>query len=366
MASTSITPQRPASTGTLQRDVRSLIMSDAFKAQIVKAMPEAMSPDVLLRVATTTIQKTPKLLDCSPESLMQCVLECAQLGLLPDGILGQAYLVPYKATATLQIGYRGILELARRSNQIKFVVAEAVYDCDDFSISYAPKRTISHDPAIDDEHRGEKEKGKYLPKGFRGVYALVLYKDDTIDFEYLPLHKVERIRAGSQAGSSADGSWINHFEEMARKTAIRALGKRLPLSADDLRHVVEDEYREAGLVENITPSAITDIIRNEEAEATMQQLGWPEGKRTQCYRSFSGNTSAMLAHLQGELAKTGRGLAPASTAEQPDQQGAEVSPDAAAEEGSAEEEGERPTREYVFDQQPQQQPVVRAARRGDW
>lgn len=323
---------------TVQKDVRALIMSDAFQTQIKKAMPQAMSSDVLLRVSVTTIQKTPKLLECTRESLMQCVLECAQLGLLPDGILGQAYMVPYGKNATLQIGYRGIITLARRSGEVKYVVGEAVYDCDKFSISYAPKRTIMHDPDIDNERRGEKLEGKYLPAGFRGAYGLVLYKDDTIDFEYLPLHKIERIRSGSQAGSAKDGPWLQHFEEMAKKTAIRALGKRLPLSADDLRNIVQDEYRESGVdMGTLVSAAVKDVLVTEglgsgdvveadsEALGIMQRLGWAPGRRTQAINSYKDKPEALLAYLKGEEAKTkpatrGRAQKPAATAEQPAQE----------------------------------------------
>lgn len=286
------------------KDVRSLIMSDAFQSQIKKAMPEAMSSDVLLRVAVTTIQKTPKLLECSRDSLMQCVLECAQMGLLPDGILGQAYMVPYAKVATLQIGYRGILELARRSNQVKYVVGEAVYDCDQFKIRYAPERTILHVPDEDNEERGLREEGKYLPKGFRGAYGLVRYKDDTIDFEYLPLHKIERIRSMSQAGSKADGPWLQHFEEMAKKTGIRALGKRLPLSADDLRRIVADEYRESGLDIGYNVDArVGEIAEDSEVEELMEELGWNSAQKIMAKNNHAGRRPELLAYLRSKLAE---------------------------------------------------------------
>lgn len=293
-------PPPTALVTTPAKDVRALIMSDSFQTQIKKAMPEAMSSDVLLRVAVTTIQKTPKLLECSRESLMQCVLECAQLGLLPDGILGQAYMVPYAKVATLQIGYRGIIELARRSDQVKYVVGEAVYDCDEFSISYAPIREIKHVPNLEEPTRGEKVEGKYLPTGFRGAYGLVLYKDDTIDFEYLPLHKIERIRSMSQAGSKSDGPWLMHFEEMAKKTGIRSLGKRLPLSADDLRRIVADEYKEQGMDVGYSmelPSAAPEDV---EVDELMQQLRWSGPQQAVTRANYTNRRDELLEYLRGK------------------------------------------------------------------
>lgn len=319
MATQAITVQQsaPPQVHNPAKDVRALIMSSAFQDQIKKAMPEAMSSDVLLRVAVTTIQKNPLLLECTQQSLMQCVLECAQLGLLPDGILGQAYMIPYKdtragvRTATLQIGYRGIIKLAKNSNEVKYVVGEAVYACDKFKIEYAPVRSISHVPDIDNEHRGEVKKGNYLPEGFRGAYGLVIYKDDTIDFEYMPLHKIERIRASSQSGSKADAPWLNHFEEMAKKTAIRSLGKRLPLSADDLRRIVQDEYREAGIDVGYTVDAsITDSVRDVESEFIMDALTWNEARKGVARRNFTNDRDGLLAYVKKEAAKAGLSLDP--------------------------------------------------------
>lgn len=57
--------------------------------------------------------------------------------------------------------------------------------------------------------------------------------------------EVESIRAKSKAGGS--GPWVDHFEEMAKKTAIRRLFKYLPVSVEMARAVTMDEQAEAGL-----------------------------------------------------------------------------------------------------------------------
>lgn len=94
------------------------------RKQLEMAIPKHMTVDRLLRVAMTSIQRTPKLLDCTPQSLLACVMTCAQLGLEPDQFLGQAYLVPFKDTeknitvCTLIPGYRGYIALARRSGEV--------------------------------------------------------------------------------------------------------------------------------------------------------------------------------------------------------------------------------------------------------
>jgi recombination protein RecT len=259
-----------------RKDVRSLLSSDAFLAQVESAVPEHMKATVLLRVATTTIQKTPALLECSRESLLGAVIECAQLGLVPDGILGQAYLVPYKQKAQLQIGYRGLIELARRSGQVAYVAAEAVYHCDEFSINFAPERTMKHIPDLENEQRGEMGNGidgkKFIPEGLRGVYAQVKYKDGETDFEYLPLHKIEQIRNKAQAGNKPDAPWMNHWVEMARKSAIRALAKRLPLSAEFMNAANLDDLNEQGINTGDARAILGDAVMANVAQDKAAEL----------------------------------------------------------------------------------------------
>ena len=70
------------------------------------------------------MQRTPKLLECTRESLLACIVQCAQLGLEPDGLLGQAYLIPFyngrknRYECQLIVGYKGLLKLARQSAEI--------------------------------------------------------------------------------------------------------------------------------------------------------------------------------------------------------------------------------------------------------
>ena len=61
-----------------------------------------------------------------PASLMSAIVKASQLGLEVGSAMGHAYLVPYKTEATLIIGYRGMLALARRSGEIQSITARVV------------------------------------------------------------------------------------------------------------------------------------------------------------------------------------------------------------------------------------------------
>src|SRR5436309_12826592 len=67
---------------------------EAQKQEIARALPKHMDADRLARVAITTLRQTPRLLECTPQSLLGALMLSAQLGLEP-GPLGHAYLVPF-------------------------------------------------------------------------------------------------------------------------------------------------------------------------------------------------------------------------------------------------------------------------------
>ena len=75
-----------------------------------------------------------------------------------------------------------------------------------------------------------------------GAYAVCLFKDGQTDFEFMSLKQIEAIRGRSKAGDS--GPWKTDWSEMARKTAIRRLSKRLPVDSDMSRVVerIDEDY----------------------------------------------------------------------------------------------------------------------------
>jgi len=92
---------------------------------IQKALPSQLDPNRLARIVTTEIRRNPKLLKCKKESLLGALMLSAQLGLEP-GPLGHCYYVPYKDECQFIIGYKGMIDLARRSGQISSIYAEVV------------------------------------------------------------------------------------------------------------------------------------------------------------------------------------------------------------------------------------------------
>lgn len=204
------------------------------KKQFNNALPQHINTDRFVRIAITTIRLNPKLAKCNPESLIGALMVSAQLGLEP-GTLGQCYLIPFenKKVGTVecqfQIGYKGLIELLRRSGQLSDIYSYTVYENDDFNIEYGLSRTLVHKPNFTD--RGE----------IKGFYAVAILKDGAKAFEYMTKDEVTHHEEKYRKGSYKNDVWNKNFEEMAQKTVVKKLLKWLPVSVEFLEMASKDE-----------------------------------------------------------------------------------------------------------------------------
>ena len=103
-------------------------------------LPKHLTPDRMARVTLTAIIKTPALMNCTPESLLQAMMLCSQAGLEPDGRL--AHLIPYGNVVTVIFDYKGLVTLALR-NGAKAVYGDKVCETDTFTGSHQRQETDS-------------------------------------------------------------------------------------------------------------------------------------------------------------------------------------------------------------------------------
>ncbi|QJC52751.1 recombination protein RecT [Paenibacillus albicereus] len=246
---------------------------EQMKPAIAQAIPQHMTPERLLRIATTSIRTNPKLKVCTPESLLGAVMQCAQLGLEPS-VLGHAYLVPYtnrkkdpntgKVIATVeeaqfQIGYKGLLELARRTGQISSIVAHEVYENDLFEYEYGTGEKLRHVPA--DGERGTVTK----------YYAYAKFKDGGYSFLVMSKKDIEKHR--DKFSKAKYGPWVDHFDEMAKKTVLKGLMKYMPISVEFAKAVSMDETTKREVSSDM--SEVIDVTdwQPQENEEPRQEIG---------------------------------------------------------------------------------------------
>ena len=210
------------------------------KAALMQALPKHLSIDRLIRIACSAASRDSKLLKCTTSSLLKSIMQSCQLGLDPGGALGGAYLIPYGTECTLIIGYRGLIDLARRSGHITSLEAHVIYKKDEFDIAFGLEPVLKHRPTW------ESDPGEVV-----GAYAIARFKSgDGLQYEFMSRAQIDAIKKRSRASSS--GPWVTDYDEMARKTVVKRLCKYLPLSVELADSIDEDNRVEFGENEGLT------------------------------------------------------------------------------------------------------------------
>lgn len=273
----SVSALKTAATGGITRNgkpqtLADLITGDSMKKQFALALPKHLNADRFTRVALTELRKVPKLMEADPASFMGAVMQCAQLGIEPGGALGHAYLLPFenrrsgKTEVQFILGYKGMIDLARRSGQIVSIEARAVYERDTFSVRFGLDPDLQHEPAWEEDDRGE----------LRAVYAVAKLQGGGVQFEVMGRKEIERIRNESQGYKTAErygkgnSPWHTHFDEMGRKTVLRRLFKYLPVSIEYI-DAQEREDRDSSMADiDMNPMPIIDSNTGEIMNAPPQ------------------------------------------------------------------------------------------------
>lgn len=187
------------------------------------ALPPQVTPEKFIRVTLTALRANPDLLS-NRQSLYSAAMKCAQDGLLPDG--RQAAFVKFGGDVVYMPMISGILQKIRNSGELAMITAQIVYSNDKFRYWIdSDGEHIEHEPLIFGE-RG----------ALNGVYAFAKTKDGASYIDVMTKDEIEKVRNVSRAKDS--GPWKTWFEEMAKKSAIRRLSKRLPMSTD-VQNVIE-------------------------------------------------------------------------------------------------------------------------------
>jgi len=240
---------------------------DLMREELKNALPPQIPVDRFIRTTITAIQMNPDLLECDKRTLLSGLMKCAQDGLLPDG--REAALVKYRnnkggfVTAQYLPMVGGLLKKARNSGEIKEILAEAVYERDMFSYELGESPKITHKPYWG-EDRGVVE----------AFYAIVKTKDGGIYRKVLSKSDVDKIKAKSKARDN--GPWVDFYEQMGVKTAIKAVLKLCPQSSD-LQGLIDYDNEKTGIETEREVKDVTNTVSGEPKDL-MRELGLKTGK----------------------------------------------------------------------------------------
>ena len=211
-------------------------------SRVLMTLPPGIDPERFKNSLQIAIMVQPELLRCDPRLVFKEVARVANHGLSLDPSLGEAWLILRKnkdgqKEPQAQLGYRGKLRLARQSGEVARIaaypvteksVAEGRFKVTLQAIHYEPDVFNDDTPVV-------------------GYFAFVLYKDGTEDYETMSVREIHQIRDRSdgwrafKANRIRSTPWSEFEGEMARKTVLNRLLKRVPMSANVVEFLREDD-----------------------------------------------------------------------------------------------------------------------------
>ena len=218
---------------------------DGFKAEIAAALPIHLkgNAEKYARQALTLFSQNPRLQACRPVTILSALMTASALGLDLTPSLGQCYIIPYDnkkreggnwitvSEAQFQLGYRGAIALAQRSDRIARIAADVVCERDYFEYSKGLNPKLEHVES-DEEDRGP----------VTHVYAVANFTNGGYAFEVWPVNKViSHAKKFSKSYDSSKSPWKTDFDSMAKKTLIMAIWKYLPVSTEIMSAAAQDE-----------------------------------------------------------------------------------------------------------------------------
>lgn len=265
---------RAAATGQAAKalTIFDFLENPKVKTGIAAVAGKFLTADRMLRLCVNAVKKTPDLQKCDPATVLGAMMASAALGLEPNTVQQQAFLIPYKRRAKVggewvdvfdcqfQIGARGFVTLAYRSPLISSFHSEAIHQGDHFKQMQGSKAFLEFSKSLGD-------RGPLI-----GAYSFASLHSGREEALVLPLDEILKIRERSETfralrarvENAADDAerakaeaklretpWIMFEDDMASKTATKKHAKKLPIAASDALAVAAelDDKLDAGAVD---------------------------------------------------------------------------------------------------------------------
>lgn len=262
-----------------------------MKAEFGNLLPSHITADKFAQVCITAIENNPDLLRADRQSFKVACLNAATDGLLPDKREG-AFVIFNTEIEVRQEGraavtkvkvplvqwmpmITGILKKAYQTDKVSSIAVEMVHKNDVYRRTAGDNAEIVHEP-LDFGDRGE----------IVGGYAIIRMRDGGIYREVMDLAQIKSVQAVSRARSG--GPWFTFWDEMAKKTILRRMLKRVPLSADVDRVLARD-----------------DVFYDMKAEARSLALNAPETPTLPPAAMFSDRVAHRRQRPRAEPVETG-------------------------------------------------------------
>lgn len=189
------------------------------------------------RVALTAVRMDDSLQVCDFRSIVGCVIQAASLGLELNGVMGQAYMIPYNnndkniVEAQFQLGYQGMVNLVNRHQKVAVTYAEVVKEGDEFEYKLGTDPYINHVP----KDHNQVITHAYAVIGLvTGKNIIVVWTTDQIN---------QHLKHFSQAYKKGKGPAADPYSwpSMAKKTVFLQASKWAPKSIEAQKAIVQED-----------------------------------------------------------------------------------------------------------------------------
>lgn len=212
---------------TVQQQQNLSVISSTLKSPDIYTKIQEMlgrKPDSYITSVMQVLESNAMLANVNADSITGAVFTACAMNLPLNNNLGLAYIVPFKGAAQLQVGYKGFIQLAQRTGQIRSINAIAVHDSD--TEESVLKRLTSLIPQkVSGEVIGYVARLETIT-GFTAHVTMT--KDELWEHAY----KYSQTYKSAQNQGKNYSVWHQNFDAMAKKTVIKALMKYCPLSVE--------------------------------------------------------------------------------------------------------------------------------------
>jgi recombination protein RecT len=231
-------------------------------------LPPNIQLDKFISVAVTAVQNNSDILNADRSSLYAACYKAAKDGLLPDN--KEAALVIYNTNVApkgqpqvwkQKVQYMpmvdGIKKKIYSTKLTETIMTAVVYENELKDFSYYVDENgqhLSHRPMVFG-NRGNPV----------GAYAMTTIKETgELCIEFITKEEIDKVRSASKGKDGV--TWTTWWAEMAKKSAIRRLAKRLP-QTDELRNVIEHDN------EMYEPRVVEQVVSQPQVQAQPQPVG---------------------------------------------------------------------------------------------
>lgn len=201
--------------------VRNQLEAARKRLEAIIPVATGLTPSRAIAVCLDALSRQPKLLECDPRTIVRSVIHASEIGLELGSPLGEAFIVPFKARATMMVGYRGFVKLIRGAPKVTGIKAVLVRERDEFFVDEGENKIVHKLASGTVRNRGK----------ITHAYSRVFYDNGFSQFEVMDIDELDKIKTESlRRAGSRPTPWKTHEEEMYKKCPVRRQAKYLDLS----------------------------------------------------------------------------------------------------------------------------------------